>query len=62
MLGARHRPHWGAGTASNNADAAPSRQPFVTASVRANRSVGGGGQAPPPPRLALYPAQRPSRP
>ena len=46
MLGARHRPHRGAGTASNNADAAPSRQPFGTASVRAHRSVAAASLAP----------------
>lgn len=46
MLGARHRPHRGAGTASNNADAAPSRQPFGTASVRAHRNVAAASLAP----------------
>lgn len=39
MLGARCRPHWCAGKASNDADAAPSRQPFGTVSVRAHRGV-----------------------
>ena len=49
MLGARHRPHRGAGTASNNADAAPSRQPFGTASVRALRNVAAASLAPAAP-------------